>query len=132
MNKWKGKKKQKYLDVEGSSKTSGANVDQWELHGGANQLWVIRDAGNGYYYIINKCNGLYLTISSSNLVVAKQDNSKNQKFKFEAPTLMKATQTIEDGTYSIQSASNTSLVIDVPHSSKDNGENRALEKWFNC
>ena len=119
----------KYLDVEGSSKTSGANVDQWELHGGANQLWVIKDAGDGYYYIISKCNGLYLTVSSSNLVVAKQDNSKNQKFKFEAPTPMKATQTIEDGTYSIQSASNTSLVIDIPHSSKDNGEK--IELWKN-
>lgn len=119
----------KYLDVEGSSKTSGTNVDQWQWHGGNNQLWVIKDAGDGYYYIISKCNGLYLTVSSSNLVVAKQDNSKNQKFKFEKPTAMKGTQTISNGTYVISSAGNSNLVFDIPHSSKSNGEK--LELWKN-
>ena len=69
----------KYIDVAGSSKQNGATVDQWEYHGGNNQQWVIRDAGNGYYYIISKCNGLYLTVDNGRIVTSKLNNSSSQK-----------------------------------------------------
>ena len=42
---------------------------------------------------------------------------------------MKGTKTLEDGTYTIASVANTRLVIDIPHSSKDNGEK--IELWKN-
>ena len=119
----------KYIDVAGSSKQNGATVDQWEYHGGNNQQWVIRDAGNGYYYIISKCNGLYLTVDNGRIVTSKLNNSSSQKFKLTVPTAMKGTKTLEDGTYTIASVANTRLVIDIPHSSKDNGEK--IELWKN-
>ena len=119
----------KYIDVAGSSKQNGATVDQWEYHGGNNQQWVIRDAGNGYYYIISKCNGLYLTVDNGKIVTSKLNNSSSQKFKLTVPTAMKGTKTLEDGTYNIASVVNTRLVIDIPHSSKDNGEK--IELWKN-
>lgn len=118
----------KYIDVAGSSKQNGATVDQWEYHGGNNQQWVIRDAGNGYYYIISKCNGLYLTVDNGKIVTSKLNNSSSQKFKLTVPTAMKGTKTLEDGTYTIASVANTRLVIDIPHSSKDNGEKIGLWK----
>lgn len=38
----------KVLDVSGTS--AGANVQQYAYHGGDNQLWTLKMAGNGYFY----------------------------------------------------------------------------------
>ncbi len=125
----------KYIDVPGSSKEAGTNIAQWEYHGGNNQQWVIRDAGDGYYNIISKCNGLYLDITHSNAAngtnvgLWKKNDYLNQKFKFEKPVALKGQQTITDGTYIISSALNNSFVIDIPRSSKNNGE--YIELWRN-
>lgn len=37
------------LDVDGHSTEPGANVQTWAYLGGANQQWVVSDAGAGYY-----------------------------------------------------------------------------------
>ena len=47
----------KVLTVKSSSITPGANVEQYEDLGLDAQKWVIKSAGDGYYYIISKCNG---------------------------------------------------------------------------
>lgn len=126
---------EKYIDVPSSEKKAGTNLAQWQYFGGDNQQWVIRDAGDGYYNIISKCNGLYVDITQSkaangtNVGLWTKNDSENQKFKFEKPVALKGTQTIEDGTYIISSALNNSYVIDVPGSSKNNGESISL--WRN-
>ena len=38
----------------------GTNVNIWERNNTDAQRWMVKDAGNGYVYIINKCGGLYL------------------------------------------------------------------------
>ena len=56
----------KVLDVNGTS--AGANVQQYAYHGGDNQLWTLKMAGDGYFYICSKlgnCN----TLDSSSLVL---------------------------------------------------------------
>ena len=56
----------KVLDVNGTA--AGANVAQWTYHGGDNQLWTLKMAGDGYFYICSKlgnCN----TLDSSSLVL---------------------------------------------------------------
>lgn len=70
---------------------------------------------------------MYLTVDNGKIVTSKLNNSSSQKFKLTVPTAMKGTKTLEDGTYTIASVVNTRLVIDIPHSSKDNGEK--IELW---
>ena len=53
------------LMLANNSKKPGTRVLQYEYHGGNNQKWIIKDAGNGYFNIISKSNGLYLDIPHS-------------------------------------------------------------------
>ena len=120
----------KYLDISEGSKNDGAEVIQWNYHGGNNQQWKIQDAGNGYFNIISRCNGLYLTIDGTSVKTCKENASLVQKFKLEKPeTTITGEKTIEDGRYIIASKVNTSYVIDIPASSTKNGE--IIEIWRN-
>lgn len=56
----------KVLDVSGTS--AGANVQQYAYHGGDNQLWTLKMAGNGYFYICSKL-GNCISLDSSSLVL---------------------------------------------------------------
>ena len=56
----------KVLDVAGTS--AGANVQQYAYHGGDNQLWTLKMAGNGYFYICSKL-GNCTSLDSSSLVL---------------------------------------------------------------
>ena len=56
----------KVLDVSGTS--AGANVQQYAYHGGDNQLWTLKIAGNGYFYICSKL-GNCTSLDSSSLVL---------------------------------------------------------------
>src|SRR5688572_9884697 len=39
----------KCADIAGASLLDGANIHQWDCHGRANQQWILRDLGTGYY-----------------------------------------------------------------------------------
>ena len=39
----------KYIDVNGQSTASGANIHQWSFHGGTNQQWKITNTGGRWY-----------------------------------------------------------------------------------
>ena len=126
----------KYIDVANNSKTEGANVLQWEYHGGDNQKWIIKDAGNGYYNIISKSSGLYLDIPQSNskdganVQVWTKNGANNQKFKFEKQDeTIKGTNTIQNETYQVKTASNIDNVMDVGQSSTKDGGNVGV--WEN-
>ena len=56
----------KVLDVNGTS--AGANVQQYAYHGGDNQLWTLKRAGDGYFYICSKL-GNCTSLDSSSLVL---------------------------------------------------------------
>ena len=56
----------KVLDVNGTA--AGANVQQYAYHGGDNQLWTLKMAGDGYFYISSKL-GNCTSLDSSSLVL---------------------------------------------------------------
>ncbi|HOK06158.1 MAG TPA: RICIN domain-containing protein [Syntrophales bacterium] len=54
----------KCLDVAGVSTGDGANVQQWQCHGGDNQKWLLTDKGGGYYEIRARHSGKCLDIAA--------------------------------------------------------------------
>ncbi|GAB2811801.1 RICIN domain-containing protein [Lentzea nigeriaca] len=48
----------KVLDVNGSSSTTGLQLQQWTANGGTNQQWFLRSAADGFFTIVNVGNGL--------------------------------------------------------------------------
>jgi hypothetical protein len=62
----------KALDVDSFSKEDCANIFQYELHGGDNQIWILVKAKDGYYYFFAKHSGKCLDVESY-----KQDNGAN-------------------------------------------------------
>lgn len=119
----------KALDVYGGGQTNGTNVDQYQSNKSIAQQWILKDAGNGYYYIISKCNYLYLdlyagsTVNGTNIQMYESNNSNAQKFKFIEATTERGTKTIENGTYNIVSKINDNKVLQVANQSVLNGEN---------
>lgn len=120
----------KVLDVKSAGKTNGTNVQLYSANNSNAQKWLIKSAGDGYYYIISKCNGLYVDVSNArtangtNIQMHKKNGNKAQKFKFVKE--IDAKQTIEDGPYTISSASNGNMVLDIANGSTQNGTNVQL------
>lgn len=96
---------------------------------------MIKSAGNGYVSIVSKLNGLYLDASGgvakngTNIQVYTRNGTNSQKFKLEATnSTQQGGKTIENGTYSIESALSSNYVLDVKDGSKTNGANIQLYK----
>jgi len=53
----------KCLDVAGVGTQNGANAQQWDCHGGPNQLWTLTDKGGGYYLVTAKHSGKCLDVA---------------------------------------------------------------------
>ncbi len=76
----------KCFDVEGNQMHSGANVIQYEPHGGDNQLWKIYKTPEGYYLFQSKSSGKFLDISGglicddTNIQVYDYNDTAAQKF----------------------------------------------------
>ena len=82
----------KVLDVDGTA--AGANVQQYAYHGGDNQLWTLKMAGDGYFYICSKlgnCTSLdssslvldlwgYSTDNGTNITISGYHGSENQQW----------------------------------------------------
>ena len=80
------------LDVDGTA--AGANVQQYTYHGGDNQLWTLKMAGDGYFYICSKlgnCTSLdssslvldlwgYSTDNGTNITISGYHGSDNQQW----------------------------------------------------
>ena len=52
----------KAIEVKDYSKANGAQICQWDFHGGDNQLWKMEDAGNGFFYIKSVLSGKNLEV----------------------------------------------------------------------
>lgn len=129
-------KSQKALDVAGGYCINGANVQQYEVNGTEAQQWIIKELEDGYYSIISRCNGLYLdvnyasTANGTNIQVYETNSSSAQKFKFIKAEEFNGTKTIENGTYVIKSAVDTSRVLDIQGASTVSRAN--LQIWENA
>ena len=120
----------KYLHIENSG-DKYANVHQWSGSSHINAKWSLTDAGDGYYYIASQSNGSCLdnsggrTNPGNNVVSYPFNGTAAQKWKF-LPT-SRYGQTIQGGgTYEIQSANNSSYVLDIQGAKKNNGANLIL------
>ena len=123
----------KVLDVEWGGMTSGTNVWQYEDNNTDSQKWVIKETSDGYYNIISKLNGLYLDVSNAgtangtNIQVFEENGTKSQKFKLVKKDTIKGSKTLEDGTYRIALAKDTTAGLDVANSNRENGAN--VQVW---
>jgi hypothetical protein len=58
----------KAIEVKAYSNENGAEICQWDFHGGDNQLWKMVDGGSGYYYIRSALSGKNLEVYSYSTV----------------------------------------------------------------
>lgn len=79
----------KGLDVEGESRNDGANVQQWDFGGKANQSWDIIDLGRGEFSIVNQNSGKALDVArhdasdGANVQQFRWHNGDNQRWRLE-------------------------------------------------
>ncbi|WP_100447643.1 ricin-type beta-trefoil lectin domain protein [Glycomyces xiaoerkulensis] len=55
----------KCIDVVSASTDDGAEIIQWDCHGGSNQQWELRDAGSGYVQLVSQHSGKCLDIDGA-------------------------------------------------------------------
>ncbi|GAB3651648.1 RICIN domain-containing protein [Glycomyces tarimensis] len=55
----------KCVDVVSASTDDGAEIIQWDCHGGLNQQWRLRDVGGGYHEIVSQASGKCLDIDAA-------------------------------------------------------------------
>lgn len=114
----------KVLDVMNASNVSGSNVWQYSPNGSDAQLWRILSAGNGSYYIQSKL-GTVLdlnrnsAVSGTNVQAAYMETGNTQKWKFTESDY----RPIKDGLYTLRSAANQDLTVDIANASADDGGN---------
>jgi len=76
-----------YIHVGNAMETTASNVVTWE-YTGLNARWVLINAGNGYYDIVQSYGGKYLdvsggnTVDGTNIIVCCPDGSDAQRYKF--------------------------------------------------
>ncbi len=109
------------LDVYAASKANGTNVDQYSANGSDAQKWIIKKESDSSCSIISKCNGLYLDIyaglieEGTNVQVYATNGSQAQKFNFVESNL----QSIEDGTYKINTELNANMYLEFETNSSN-------------
>jgi Ricin-type beta-trefoil lectin domain-like/Calpain family cysteine protease len=107
----------KVLDDPNFSKSNGADIDQWQLNGGADQQWNLVSQGNGKVAIVNASSDMALddpNFSKSNgtTIQQSQPNGRlNQQWKLVA---------LPDGNDEIVNAY-SGKVLDDPNFSTSNG-----------
>ena len=125
------------LNVSNGNLTNGFTVNQSKYIDCNEQKWVIKDAGNGSYYIISKLNGLYLDVmggtayNGANIGTYFGHGGANQKFRFNAITVLEANKVIQDGEYEISTVLNNNQVLNVEKNEKIDGSNVNIRKREN-
>jgi hypothetical protein len=78
------------LDVSGGALTDGANVVQWQCHGGTNQQWTVRQADSTTVSLVNRASGKCLdvtngsTANGAKLIQWSCSGSANQRWRRDA------------------------------------------------
>ncbi len=117
----------KVFDIAGNGKIDGTNVAQYASNQSNAQKWVLKDVGNGYFYIIGAYSGLYLDIAAAstangtNVQVYTGNGTKAQKFKFNKIKM------IDNSNYQIVMRQNNNKALDISGGSYD--ENANLQIW---
>lgn len=121
----------KALDVSDASTNNKANLQVWNANGTNAQLWKFIPTGNGYYYIKSKL-GTTIDLTSgkiedgTNIQMYAMADTSAQKWKLDSDRVNESVRPLKDGTYKVQNASNTKVVLDVQSGSESNGGNIRL------
>jgi hypothetical protein len=113
----------KCLDVSGVATNNGANIYQWECHGGQNQRWTLTDKGGGYYTVTarhsNKCMDVEGVSNTNGANIYQYDchGGPNQLWMFIP----------QGGGYYMVTAKHSSKCLDVSGGGKGNGDN--VHQW---
>ena len=116
----------KAIEVKNYSRDNGAEICQWDFHGGDNQLWKLEDAGEGFYYIRSVLTGKNLEVygfsTDNGGRVSVWDNTaaKNQQWGIKKDPV--------DGNY-ILTNRNSGKVVDINGASRDNAG--VVQQWQN-
>ncbi|MGM9948323.1 RICIN domain-containing protein [Floccifex sp.] len=136
----------KVLDVNGGKAAKSANIQQYTSQNIADQKWIVIKDENSYQIVSALDSGYCLDLASakvansSNIQLYESNGTKAQRWTFEKfaskqeklDDLASANKDVlADGTYEIQSALNSSYVLDVTSGSLNNGANIQLYQ-SNC
>ncbi len=117
------------MDVYKSGRDDGTNVQQYSKTASkANNTWTLKDAGDGYYYIISKLstgNNCYMTVANgedkdgANIEISSFTGGDSQKFKLKRNS---------DGSYLILTkCSGDAKCVEISAGSADAGAN--VQQW---
>ena len=109
----------KCLDVAGAGTHDGANVQQYDCHSGANQLWTLTDKGNGYYLITAKNSGKCLDVAG----VATHNGANVQQYDCHSGPNQLWTLTDKGNGYYLITAKNSGKCLDVAGVATHSGAN---------
>ena len=115
----------KRLDVNGASRTNGANIQLWEQNDSDAQIFRIEYLNNGYYKIINAGSGKVLDVdggrayNNANIIQYDWHGGNNQQWKI--------TSSSSSGYYEILSRLNTDKALDIAGGVFNNGIN--IQLW---
>ena len=134
----------KVLDLNGASSSNGTNVQQYSSNGTYAQKWVAVKTSSGYKVVSALNKDIVLDIDAgnisngANIQVWSYNDSGAQQWTFtkyqtareelnELATNNKSS--LSDGTYTINSISNSNYVLDVLNGSVENGANIQLYQY---
>jgi hypothetical protein len=106
----------KVADVSGGSMVDGGNVLQWSWNSGSNQKWEFRDAGGGYFYIVNQKSGKCLDVAGASTA----DGANIHQWTCNGGTNQQW-QWVATGSYFQLKARHSGKCADVANSSTANG-----------
>lgn len=118
----------KVLDVKDGSAANKANLQQYAWNASDAQLWKFVDAKNGSYYIKSKLGTTIdlpsaKTASGTNVQMYEMNGTNAQKWILDTDRVALEEAKVEEGTYTIRNATNSSQVLDVKSASMSNGAN---------
>ncbi|MFR1365018.1 cell wall-binding repeat-containing protein [Lentihominibacter sp.] len=119
----------KALDIKDSNKEPGAELQQYQWHEAAAQIWQFESSEDGYYYLRSNL-GTYLQYDSSkpnSLVTATYNKSDAQKWKLNASDY----RPIKNGIYSIFASADENKCLDIKNSSVEDRVSVGINNFNN-
>lgn len=113
----------KCLDVAGVSTATGANVYQWDCHGGPNQQWTLTDKGGGYYLMTARHSGKCLDVAG----VSKDNGANIYQWDCHSGPNQQWMLIPQGQGYYLITARHSGKCMDVAGAGKGNGEN--VHQW---
>jgi hypothetical protein len=113
----------RFLSTRDNGFTDGTNVQASDQNGTGAQIWLIEGVGNGYWTLTNARSDKHLDVyygtasSGTNVQLYAPIDSNGQRWRIVP---------LHDGTFALESALGSSLVLDVAGGGRQNGANARI------